>query len=521
MAKNAKPIQPMDFSRLIFERCCDIGLKNQLKEAGYTPAETGAQAVYGLSIQILAIMLDLQAKSGTESWIMLDSIAGKLSETEHINHLISPDKVKEITRKILSSVLQNQGRPFKTTFLGKKLTVEQSEPVQDSDGILVKSKPDGKSAYRLTDSAYRFMYANDEILIKQVLTLDVMAWLGEKAIKDNDFVQANSILAKTQQMLNSQKAAVNDDIKRIKESVKDYRREDKIKRVDALEKQLNDYEGRLKKIDQSARAASVSVQSGNASIGNEQKEALRQIMERLDTMLNEKAQAETSIGRLQRIYAQELGTIKLDSESRFSYSKNIYEQILNGNWTLEKFANEYLPRLLIGRIVKDQTQAMIQQILAEPLPIQTKKKKTPIKLKTKEEIIKQQNSELEAAEKQRKEKINKYMASIEAVANLLADRKKHRLSELAEMTKISIASDTWPLIYQSLAEMLRVDTLQLPSDPGAYILADEPQIYNMLAAKILEITGQKLKLNRQRCPVDDQFFLGKDKMTDMWLWLSE
>lgn len=514
----AKPIRPMDFSRLIFERCCDIGLKNQLKEAGYTPAETGPQAVYALSIQILAIMLDLQAKTGTESWIMLDIIAGKLSETEHINHLLSPGKVKEITKKILASVLQNQGRPFKAVFLGKNLTVEQSKPVPDSDGILVKSKPDGSTAYKLTDSAYRFMYANDEILIKQVLTLDVMAWLGEKAIKDNDFVQANNILAKTQQMLNSQKSAVNEDIKRIKDDIMGYSLIDEQDRVDALQKQLKDYEVRLEKIKQSATSASISVQNGNTSINDEQKEALSQIMKRLRTMLMEKVQAYTSVCRLQRIYAQELGTLRIDIEPRFSYSKNIYEQILNGDWTLEKFADEYLPQLLIGRIGKAQKQATIQQVLAEPLPAQDKNTKTPIKLKTQEEIEKQQNSERKAAEERRKEKINKYMASIEALVKLLSDKKKHRLSELAET---SIASDTWPLIYQSLVDMLRVDTLQLPSEPGAYFVEDDPQIYNMLAAKIIEITGQKLKLNRQRCPINDQFCLVKDKMTDMWLWLGE
>lgn len=514
----SKSIQPMDFSRLIFERCCDIGLKNQLKEARYAPVETGPQAVYALSIQILAIMLDLQAKSGTESWITLDGIAGKLSETEHINHLLSPDKVKEIAKKILSSVLQNQGRPFKAVFLGKNLTVEQSKPVPDSDGILVKSKPDGSTAYKLTDSAYRFMYANDEILIKQVLTLDVMAWLGEKAIKDNNFVQANNILAKTQQMLNSQKSAVNEDIKRIKDDIMGYSLNDEQDRVNALQKQLRDYQSRLEKIKQSATSASISVQNGNTNINSEQKEALRQIMGRLDTMLNEKAQAYTSVCRLQRIYAQELGTLETDIEPRFSYSKNIYKQILNSDWTLEKFANEYLRQLLIGRIDKAQKQVTIQRVLAEPLPAQDKNTKTPIKLTKQEEIEKRAKSKQEADDERQKKKIDKYMASINVLIKLLSDKKKHRLSEL---TGINIASDTWPLIYQSLVDMLKVDILQLPSEPGAYLVDNDPQIYSMLAAKIIEITGQKLKLNIQRCPINDQFFLGKEKMTDMWLWLGE
>lgn len=528
MAKSIKIVQPMDFSRLIFERCCDISLQNQLDSAGYKLAKAGVQTsnelskvgvrtTYALSIEILAIMLDLQAKAGTESWISLNDIAEKLVETKHINHQLSPDSVRKIGKQILVTVLQNQGRPFQVSFLGKDLTIEESKPTADSNGILVKSKPDKNSAYRLTDSAYRFMYANDEVLVKKVLSIDVMAWLGEKAIKDNDFVQAKNILGKTYQLLLNQEEEVNKDIKRIKESIADYSKNNKKERVDALQKQLDDYARRLKDINKIAGAALAAVQNGSKNINDEQQAALEWIIARWRTMLEEEEKADASVGKLQRVYMEELGALKIDINPGFSFSREIYEPILADPGKLEGFA-AYLAVMLVGKPDKGKRQVSLERILDEPIPYQAKKKKAPIKLKKQDEIKKK--ARLEEEERQKK-KIAQYMTSIEAVVNLLADRKKHKLSELAGASEANIASDTWPLIYQSLAEILRAEDRQLPKDPGAYLSGGEPQVSHMLADKILETTGQKLNLKTWRCPVDDLFSMGKDKMTDMWLQLSE
>lgn len=532
MVKSIKIIQPMDFSRLIFERCCDISLQNQLDSAGYKLAKAGVQTpnelskvgvrtTYALSIEILAIMLDLQATAGTENWISLNDIAGKLGETKHINYQLSPDSVRKITKQILVTVLQNQGRPFQASFLGKDLTIEESKPTADSDGILVRSKPDKNSTYRLTDSAYRFMYANDEVLIKKVLSIDVMAWLGEKAIKDNNFVQTKNILGKTYQLLLNQEEEVNKDIKRIKESVDDYSMDDLEKRVASLRKQLKDYADRLKNIENIAIAALATVQSGSKRIDDEQNEALIWIVKRLEKLLLEKENAWAIIGRLNNTYIKELvdlrRSLRIAGDPVFSFSREIYEPILADPGKLEGFAS-YLAVMLVGKPDKEQKQVSLERILDEPIPYQAKKKKAPIKLKKQDEIKKKAKLE---EEKLQKEKIAKYMTSIEAVVNLLADRKKHKLSELAGASEANIASDTWPLIYQSLAEILRNDDLQLPKDPGAYLSGGEPQVSNMLTDKILETTGQKLNLKTKRCPVDDLFSMGKDKMTDMWLQLSE
>lgn len=123
-----------------------------------------------------------------------------------------------------------------------------------------------------------------------------------------DFVQVMEKANKAYHDLTTEKAGVEEDIKRIKEDIMSYPQTDELKRVDALEKALHDYVTELEAVNHSAHLACLAVQHGH-SIDDEQKDALYQIMGRLRTMLNEKVQAETSICKLQRIYAQELGNL--------------------------------------------------------------------------------------------------------------------------------------------------------------------------------------------------------------------
>lgn len=121
-----------------------------------------------------------------------------------------------------------------------------------------------------------------------------------------DFGQVMKKANKAYHDLNTEKAGVEEDIKRIKEDIMSYPQTDELKRVHALEKALHDYVTELEAVDHSAHLACLAVQHGH-SIDDEQKDALYQIMGRLRTMLNEKSLAYASIGELQLTYAQELG----------------------------------------------------------------------------------------------------------------------------------------------------------------------------------------------------------------------
>lgn len=123
-----------------------------------------------------------------------------------------------------------------------------------------------------------------------------------------DFVQVVEKANKAYHDLTTEEAGVEEDIKQIKEDIMSYSLNDEQRRVDALQKALHDYVASLEAVDQSAHLACLAIQHGHR-IDSKQKEALYQIMDRLNTamMLNQKSQADTSVCRLQRIYAQELG----------------------------------------------------------------------------------------------------------------------------------------------------------------------------------------------------------------------